>query len=488
MLEVIEELYPSTNMIIFSEEARNIMNNVTVIMPNNDRKRPVRGIGLGYYEDIKTLCMIAFLKDKKPFSIYGDQGLLVDDGMTPFNAMIDLSTRGFILDYQKIVLSSATASSEKRRVKWAGALISNLGFEIYREYSSKIIQAFFLERHWERKNALLSFSQEFGTFYSKKQKVLLRLYTALYGDEFYKGDTASSFYDTGIMLTPVTMGVKKDYRLSNHRTPFDPTLFEAGYNTPFKKVIVKKYPKGISRQFEQERKKVYEGTPLIDSSIHYYVEPRIVLNGVFTPPNRILPEWAEFLYAMNYSSTTGSFTYGLDERKMNIAIQNYAHAKDPFRALASGGYEILDPWHAPSIPSMEDVEAVKYLSLLEVRSVDYVSRADLPVLMSQHEDPIYFHHDIAGKDKIPKFGTNLRKRRTPWEREEGEDDEFREHIIKKVNAGKMSNIKDLIQENLINVQFDRDDDNHSIESFGDAEAWPEDEIDFGFEDDFIEIL
>jgi len=453
MTEVIEELYPSSNMMIFAEEARHIFSNVRVILPNGERVSPPRGIGLGYYEDLKTLCMIAFLKPYEPFSVYGDQGLLPDKDMLPFMAIEEIVRRGFVLKDDSIVLSSNTTALEKRRVKWAGILISNTGFQVFKKYSSKLIQAMFLERHWERKSGLYSFSSEYPDFYKTVQRRILRLYTQLYGDEFYRTDSASSFHDTGIMIKPITVGFKKDYRVSSLKVPFDPTLFEVGYNTPFKKVVVKTYPRSLSKKFEKERHNLYKKTPHIDSSVHYYVNPRIELNMRFNPKHRVLPAWAEFLYAINYESTTGSITYNLTQEEMAKSIQLFSHHNDPFKAYASGGYKILDMWHCPSVPSQEQVEAAKYLSKLSNRSLDYVSRSDLPVSMQQHEDPLYFSQDVSYEQERLENRRGKRKfqplNRPTWGKEANDSSSFMEQIVKKVNLGRLTNVVDFVQENII---------------------------------------
>jgi hypothetical protein len=482
IVQVIEEMYPSSNLMVFAEEARHIFDNVRVIMPSGKRESPPRGIGLGYYEDLKTLCMIAFLKPYKPFSVYGDQGLLPDEDMIWLQAIQEILGRGFIMKDDSIVLSSSDGSLAKRRVKWAGILISNTGYTIFKKYSSKIIQAFFLERHWERKAGLLSFAEEFPDFYATVQKRLLRLYSMLYGDEFYTGDSGTSFYDTGIMLKPITVGFKKDFRVSSHKVPFDPVLFEGGYTTPFKKVVVKSYPRGLSKSFELERKRLYRETPCIDSSIHYYVNPRIVLNNRYNPKHRVLPAWAEFLYALNYESTTGSFTYGLTQEQMESAIQTYSHHSDPFKAFASGGYKILDMWHCPSIPTQEDREAALYLSKLHARQLDYVRRADLPIHPSQREDKLYFSEDHSYEEE--KFEKRLGKRkftnfdRPSWGGQAGQDEDFKELVLKKINLGRITTVKDLVQENLIHEPTVTTD---TIEDFGEDEILFDDD-DIGIHD------
>jgi hypothetical protein len=98
----IQELYPCTTLDEQCEIFERILDNVKVEMPDGTFKYPQRGIGLGYYEDLKTIVMLALLDHLDPISVYGDQGLL-----PPFALSFaeDLQKFQFIMNWEKIDLA-----------------------------------------------------------------------------------------------------------------------------------------------------------------------------------------------------------------------------------------------------------------------------------------------------------------------------------------------------------------------------------------------
>jgi len=392
-VECIEELFPCTLMTEMSEEFYDILNNVTVLMPDGKKVTPPRGIGLGYYENLKTLVMLAFLDKYDPYSVYGDQGLLREENT--IEAIFDIVGRGFILSDLDKVEMMVVDEHHPMKVKWAGTRFTSTEYRRYKEFSSKVLQALFVTEHWERKSNLYSLYKEFPGLYKKINKTIINFYQLYFGDEFYKDDTKSNFEDTGIScLTSYTVGLKKDYKIASLKVPFADTLFEMPYNTPYSRRSGKAYPKKIQKEFSRKRKLAFKHSPLIDSSIHYYVYPRVELNHQFKPPDRILPIWAEYLYAVNYGSTTGAITYNLQYEQMERAINTMSLHKDPLKAYVSGGYKVLDLYHRLPVATAEWQGTIEGLSLLKKRQLDYIQRADLPTNIAWQNDPMYINDDL----------------------------------------------------------------------------------------------
>jgi len=480
-VEEIQELYPCSMNDIMGIEFTELLNNVRVEMPDGSIEKPVRGIGLGYYEDIKTLVVLSILHKYEPWSVYGDQGLLRSE--SGWDAITDLILYGFqFTDYDKIQASSTTDTSEWS-VKWAGFRITPHLIQRYREYSSNLTNLFFIREHWERKNGLRSFYEDNQSFYIKNVKTIKNLYSLYWGYEFFKGDLDSPFESIGIDPTcPLTVGFKKDYKLEKMKVPYSETLFEAPYVTPFVKKGAKVWPKKIGKEFSQKRLRTFRKTPFIDSSVHYYVYPRIVMNNKYIPEEKLLPEWAEYLYIVNYQCSTGSFTYNMPGDAMMNALQTLSLASDPLLASKSGGYKVLDLYHRRSLPCKEWVDAVGVLSNISRRQLDYIQRADLRTSMFWADDPLYKDADLYTNPRKRKDISNDYYLRSS--KRDASFDNLGARLLKSTKEGKISNFRDLVVEVLENRNVDEseeyifDDEYIEVEDF-DVNALPDDSNDTG---------
>jgi hypothetical protein len=485
LVQEIQELYPCSMIDIMGEEFTQLMGNVRVMMPDNRIEKPVRGIGLGYYEDLKTLIVLAILDKYEPWSVYGDQGLLKSE--SGWEAISDLIKYGFIFsDYDKIQASS-TSDTSPWTVKWAGFRVTPQEIIRYREFSSNLINIFFIREHWERKNGLRSLYEDHRELYIKNIKVIKNLYTLYWGSEFFSGDLDSPFESIGIDPTkPLTVGFKKDYKIEKLKVPYQETLFEAPYVTPFVKRAQKVWPKKVGKEFSLKRQRVFRSTPYIDSSVHYYVYPRIVLNNKYMPEEKLLPEWAEYLYIVNHQCSTGSFTYNMPENAMYNAIQNLSLSNDPLLASKSGGYKVLDLYHRRSMPVIEWVDAVRVLSRISKRSLDYIQRADLRTSMFWANDSIYkdtdlYSNPLKRKEFSKEYETRSNKRDASF-------DGLGARLIKGAKDGKISNFRDLVVEVLQDHYVAEDDEYIFDDEFVEVEDFDvEETLEISDDPEVIEI-
>jgi hypothetical protein len=395
-MNVIRELYPNSFLDMMGDEYNAIFKDgISVDMPNGEVVHPPRGTGLGYYEDIKTIVMMSLLQDFQLISVYGDQGLI--DANMGYFAMFELQRYGFeFSDMSKYQVVSDTNTSEWS-IKWGGYKVRPNSITKTKSLLNPLLGCFFTEYHWERKNSLFSFYEQNKEFYKSREKRLIRYYNLYFGNEFYRDELKGSFIDAvGISACAnYTIGTKKDYKIKDYRVPYEDTTFEAAFITPFRKSRSKVWPKSIGKAFHELRRKVYRQSITIDSSVYYYTNPRIKYNNRLESKERLLPEWAEYLYCFLYGATTGSLTYNMSPVELERAIQRNMHSSDPIRSAARGGYKILDYDHVRSVPSSEWTAAVEGLKLIKRRELDYASRADQPVHKSMVEDPLYYNEDIS---------------------------------------------------------------------------------------------
>jgi hypothetical protein len=385
LMEVIEELYPCG---VLSKQAQifyNLLENVKVQMPDGKFVYPPRGIGLGYYEDLKTLAMIALLDHAELISAYGDQFIMgVND--ESFGTLIELQTSyGFIVKFDKIHFSS------KKSMKWAGYSMSPTQCVKTKDLMSKFLTSFFRDFPWERKDALFSFYQENKEFYESHIRVILREYTKFFNFEFVKKDHYNHFLDSGIncATSVITNGSTRFYDVCRMEKPSSSFLWDPVFVTPFALREVKLFTKKEKFTFHEKRKNTFKKSPPREASLYGYIEPRILYNLPLGYQERVLPSWADMLYLMNYGMSTGSLTYNQDLQTCLNSISRLNLSKNPLYASKRGGYKVVDTERRRPVPSAEWVELKEFLPLIERRSLDYIQRADLPTDPSWMSDEMY---------------------------------------------------------------------------------------------------
>jgi hypothetical protein len=387
LVEEISSLYSSSWMDIATKELHFILDNVKV-EDGIEVLSPPRGIGLGYYEYLKTICIRVLLDRFSPHSVYGDQGLV--PSATGWEAIEALTSNGFLFEeYDKIEASSAMDTSPWH-VKWGGVKMTPTHMVKPRIYSTNIISAFFQGTHWERKMALSSFSEEYPEKYVEMFPTIKRAYLLYYSFEFYPAELDNHFLEVGINPTAgLQQTVNKDYLVAEMRAPPSEALFEPHFVTPFKRLSTKSFSPKEAKAFQRLRVQVRRNTPVIDTHVHYYWKPRIEYNQVYKPKHRVLPMWAEYLYVVNHMQSTGALTYDLSKEEMRKAILTCSHSSDPLKAYASGGYKVLDRPCARSVPSEEWIDTVTVFSKIEQRDLMYCRRVDLFQSTTMVEDDNY---------------------------------------------------------------------------------------------------
>lgn len=337
--EVISRLYSNPDIFEFTNIFRRICSSVKVEMPDGTFKFPPRGIGLGYYEDLKTIGIMALLHhiDIKPISVYGDQGL-VNPG-DERKVLKVLNEFQFVMDKTRI--------DSKTVVKWSGMTMTQKSSERIRETLDPIMSAFKAQYHWERKNILRSFSIERPDIYKKWDKYIPFLYETLFGWEFHKGDSLLNFSNGGLsMLHPVTTGNLRSWAVERLTTPRDKIVDDFIYETPF----YTEWKRSEAKAFSIMRKNIYKNSSKGSTLIRDYAKPVYYLNRNRKPMlpylARCISDSAESKMIVHYKQTTGKFTSGLRGDDVHLALQRCSTARNPFEAYSTGGIRYGTVWRA----------------------------------------------------------------------------------------------------------------------------------------------
>jgi hypothetical protein len=461
----IAELYPNS----FLDEETNILHRIletyTVEMLDGMSYHPRRGIGLGYYEDLKTIVILSLLNDKDLASVYGDQGIVCG------TRHVDEILR----KYQFVIKPDKVQITTRQRMLWGGCCYETNRVTTPKTFSNNLLGAFSSLEHWERKNGLRSLYHLEPELYEKHQYSIAMLYDIIYGYEFAEGDCHQHLNDVGVLCSkPMLAGWHKFYKVSDCQTPESSLPLDLQAFVP--RIVTSKHivPSRISRMFAKKRRTLYRNTQYMADQYYRYYVPRIVYNTKKVPDRGPIPGWADVLYASFYGATTGSITYQLSPEELRLAALRQVYSRNPFEARARGGYAISTMWRGLPCPCQEDIELADLLSSLEKRDLSEAARADLYPLPSQAEDPIYYNTNLI----ISQYEKNKRNRSLVSNDTQSisSDDEYKQGIYKKVMLlhqdpeESLHNLKDLLKENMsshIDVPLD-DTSDHGQEFDDDA--------------------
>jgi len=343
--EEIVNLFPNPDIMEQKSIFDRILNSVKVQMPDGLFKYPPRGIGLGYYEDLKTIVMLAILQDYSPISVYGDQGLLLPK--TAKEAVSSLREYGFIIAPGKFEYKLG-------QVKWSGWTMSPRHIEKPRELWEPLVSLFSARFHWERKQILRSFYEDFPSFYKSKDMTIPFQYEILFGYEFQRGDSLWNFRNSGVScLTSISMGDIRSWAVEKLYTPKDQIKDSLVYETPF----FTSWKMGDAKQFSLYRKKLYKSSRPSSTFIRDYVTPIIELHKSKKPNlpwlAKVINDQTESKLIVNHMVTSGKFTYGLRGKELQDALTFCSRARNPYESYATGGYSVKTVWRCEPLISYE---------------------------------------------------------------------------------------------------------------------------------------
>lgn len=382
----IQELFPCS---VYDEQSNimeQILDSVAVEMPSGEIVYPKRGIGLGYYEDLKTIVMLALLQDSKPISVYGDQGLI-----DPFSVSFaeDLMSYSFIMNWEKVDFGSSEG-----KTRWGGCSFTEDSVVKPMLYMEGILGAFFSRHHWERKLSLMGFAKHYPEVYKSVEKRLIDMYDRIFGFEFFKGDNKTSFLNGGISSGPRNVGHLRLWSIRSMMSPINGLVFDTVYQTPFKLAFGNQVSNKESLLFQKKRKKLYRDSYVTDSILYDYINPVIEYNKKITKIPRSLPRWADLQLIIYHGISSGSLTCGLNDEDIVKAVVYQHLSPDPFRARATGGYSIETKWRTGRPPSQEWLQVASALIGMNKADSLYVKRADLPQNPALMDDPMYVDSNL----------------------------------------------------------------------------------------------
>jgi hypothetical protein len=398
--EEILSLYYSLDLKENVDILKLLLTDVQVNMGDGTFKYPPRGIGLGYYEDLKTIGINSILREFKPVSVYGDQGII--QSSTFHSAIKRLKYFEFVFGQNKYFLL-------RGQVKWSGWGMSEDGPRRPKEYLSPLVSFINAHYHWEKKMILRSVATEFKDMYYKWSKYLPFQYEMLFGYEFQKGDSMWNFSNGGVSVRERhRTGLVKSCRVERLLSPSDIINDSVIYSTPF----FTEWKRADAKKFSIKRKSLYKSTsPLTNSFVMEYCNPYVELHNTIKPKLSKLAcsvsDSLETKLLVNYGMSTGKFTFGLTGDSISHAVTYNSYARNPFEAYASGGYRVLSVFKRPPLVSSD----LLWLSEWIQTSIDPMAsyRVEKFDTLNPQREQRYWDVVNAGKPRFPSANNTKRK-------------------------------------------------------------------------------
>jgi len=397
--ETIVELYNSPDMEEFLLIFKRLMSSVKVQMPDGKFVYPPRGIGLGYYEDLKTIGMNAILKRFKPISVYGDQGLI------PFKqyeeSIKELKRFQFIIADDKHKLMRGV-------IRWSGWIQTPYVIKRPKQVFEPLTSLFHAQYHWERKMILRSIYKSNPFNYDKYDMILPFQYELFFGYEVSKGDSLWNFQNGGVSSRTLRRtGLVKGWAYEKLVAPTDTINDSVFYESPF----FTEWKRRDSKHFSIKRKNVYKNSIPSSTDIRDYATPIYSLNRSKEPRLSrlagLLSDSQESKLVVNHLMTSGKLNFGLSYDDMLLALRQCSVARNPFEAYATGGLSIDTVYRPHSIPSKEWIEFIELLATnISYMNSNFVHRYDTRNPPISDLKPTLTEH---GKEYMSIFDKNRKR-------------------------------------------------------------------------------
>jgi hypothetical protein len=399
LCEIADEIayqWPSPDVQEQADILRKIFDKVSLELPNGRFVYPTRGIGLGYYEDLKTIGIMSILYNLDVISLYGDQGILSSDSAIEGFRRIKLFGFHQKPDKEKILIQN---------LKWSGRVMDSRSCEKPKLYIESFQSIFDREFHWERKQAICSFYEQFPELKERVSKYIAPFYPLLYGYEFNKAEINWSVEDGGLRPTLPMAGWIRTHKIRHLRTPRDQIVDNMVYSS----IFFTEWKRTKALDFQVKRKEAYRHSKLFPSEVWEYSNPVLVLNKTKTPKFNItqssVTEMMDLKMVASCGLSLGRVTHNLFGESLYKAIVQCGRHSNPFEAYATGGYHVQTAWRAPAAVSAETQALVDNL-YWNLDKVFYytTSRREQPPPQKREVYQLYgLKRKIEG-ERIPHWG------------------------------------------------------------------------------------
>jgi len=361
-----------------------ILDSVKLQDPDSYRySYPKRGIGLGYFENLKTLCVCAILDHTDPISIFGDQGLI------PFSIKNRKNHPRTLLEAHGFVFlkpeKARILPSIETGILFGGLWMTPTSFTRKKEFFSKFSGACDGRFHWERKDALNSI--EFPESYNHIWRYLPFHYEIAFGYEFHRADSLNHPHDFGLGKYQAQYEKGESRFVAVRKIPKPKATFETYVHRgafPTKRGI----PLSASKDYSRKRANAYKRCSIQNTYFEEFFNPVVELKDEplhLSKIARMTPFWQACRLLVIDGIDTGTVTSELSSQECIRALGQYPFAEDPFKVKATGGYSIKSLYYMTAGTTPEQQQLLDIVSDSEKAYGSYVwarHKKDIPLSFS----------------------------------------------------------------------------------------------------------
>jgi hypothetical protein len=351
MGEEIAMLYPSVELTELTIIMTELLKAPSVTMPDGKVLYPPRGIGLGYYETLKTLGTMAILDEYCPVAVWGDEGLLPIKSFKA--AMISCKTLGFFENTEK----RQTYNTENG-LFWAGMFLSRNGtFSTCSEYWLGLNGSWGAQTHHERKSTFCMTP----TRDTRTKMIFAYCLEKTYGFEFFRGECFSNHLNGGMMGE--SNAVLGHDRSANILALLHMKKEERENYLFYYKISAPRVGENI--KLSLQRRKAWKQEPRFTVTEYLTLHPRTSITDSEIPRldslARTLPSRIQMRLLLWHRLYTERLTFGYTPEEMYNVFSKYSGYSDPLRASVS---KVSYRYHIPKDLPVLTEERETFVDLL----------------------------------------------------------------------------------------------------------------------------
>ncbi|XAX95850.1 polyprotein [Alaria esculenta RNA virus 1] len=322
VLEQLAELFPEM------EERKDIAVDLLQRMSIFKDKKfhiPTRGVGLGYFTNIKVMVIDCLLEDYYVIASFDDDMLVKDN---QYNACIKrLKSYGFLINEEK--------SGHHWPVNpWflnVGILMDEETVLGYSTCNAYMAAAFTKRYHWERKSILQQ-------VYPEDSHYMAFHYEKIFGYEFFKGESIEHPHNGGLCWWSKELGGKDQGAfLQAHLMP-QRIYDEWNGEIPYPTFAADTISSADRKQHHFKRKRMFKDKTMIYSWDYYHLHPRMrsgeSIRSHSSDLDGITPAWREILLLKHFGVSHGSLEQDIPKAVIPLLADKFPLSRDPIQAFA----------------------------------------------------------------------------------------------------------------------------------------------------------
>jgi hypothetical protein len=369
MMEEISMLYPNLLLDESTEIARELFKALSVQMPDGKFVYPPRGIGLGYYETLKTLGMMAVFDSFDPVVIWGDEGLLKNSNYD--EAIAELRSLGFYDNLEKRINYHGS-----NRLYYGGITVhlQSGAMSLPFAQNNGIAPLFQCKTHWERKNSINNIVLPKSSAYTH----MCYTYERTFGYEFFVGESLMHPINYGInRRAPPIRGWVKTAELEALLKPGERRLDKMIASLPI--LTIKSHKNDMD--WARLRKSIFRKGGKVPTYLNDFLNPKVRLGEETIADRndlaRTVPLWQEKRMIFYNRLHAQKWTRGLKDADLYKAATSFNRSADPFGIYHYKGSHYTTPFHISTFLSEEWEDTIDYLLTCRTISDFKTLRADV---------------------------------------------------------------------------------------------------------------